>query len=284
MLWKNRRGSGNLIDRRGMGGGIGVGTLVIGAIIYSLMGGNPLEYVAMNSGNTLGRGEKTGTEEQKQFVSVVLADTEDVWNNIFKQNGEQYQEPKLVLFSHSVRSACGMANSAVGPFYCPADQQVYIDLSFFDQLSSRLGASGDFAAAYVVAHEVGHHVQHLLGIDREVRARQETLDERSRNRLSVMMELQADCLAGVWARQTQDSKQVLEKGDMEEALNAASAVGDDKLQEASQGQVVPDSFTHGSSDQRIAAFKTGFEGNGADACLGTEGNQTRQAEEAQGDW
>lgn len=255
MLWRNRRSSGNIVDRRGMSGGtMGVGTLIVGAIIYTIMGGNPLEFLAYNAGNV-------GTQQQEQvdpaqdddknFVSVVLADTEDVWNAVFKANGLRYQEPKLVLFTHQVQSACGRASSSVGPFYCPGDQQLYIDLSFFKQLSSKLGAEGDFAQAYVVAHEVGHHVQHQLGFTKP----------------SVNLELQADCLAGVWAHQTQRAKNVLEEGDAEEALNAASAVGDDTLQKASGREVVPDSFTHGSSAQRLTAFKSGFEKGDAQICL-----------------
>lgn len=236
-------------------GGIGIGTLVIGAVIYTIMGGNPLEYLAMNAGQ-VGQEEqqaKPGNDDEKRFMAVILADTEDVWNEIFAANNIQYKEPKLVLFSNYVESACGRASSAVGPFYCPGDQQVYLDLGFMKQLSGQLGASGDFAQAYVVAHEVGHHVQTLLG------ARQE--------RSSVAMELQADCFAGVWAYQTQKAKSVLEQGDLEEALNAASAVGDDTLQKASGREVVPDSFTHGSSAQRVSAFKTGFQGGQAKDCL-----------------
>ena len=253
MLWKNRRSSSNVIDRRGMGG-IGIGTLIVGAVIYTIMGGNPLEYLAMNAGNVQQSQQARPTnDDEKQFVSVVLADTEDVWNKIFRENNLNYKEPKLVLFSGAVQSACGNASSAVGPFYCPGDEQVYLDLSFFRQLSSQLGASGDFAAAYVVAHEVGHHVQTLLGV--------------KRGKSSVPMELQADCFAGVWASETQRAKNVLEEGDAEEALNAASAVGDDKLQQASRDEVVPDSFTHGSSAQRMTAFKTGFSSGSAQTCL-----------------
>lgn len=249
MLWKNRRQSSNVVDRRGAAP-YGIGTLVIGAIIYTLMGGNPMEYVAMNADHIQQRQTVApGNSEEKQFVSVVLADTEDVWNDIFRKKGLQYKEPKLVLFNGAVNSACGRAGSAVGPFYCPGDQQVYLDLGFFKQLSGSLGATGDFASAYVVAHEVGHHVQHELGVIK---------GERLSNRESVKVELMADCLAGIWARHTED-KNYMEEGDLREALTAASAVGDDKLQQASRGEVVPDSFTHGSSAQRMAAFERGFE-------------------------
>lgn len=265
MLWKNRRASGNVIDQRRMGGPVSVGGLIVGAVIYYLMGGNPAEYIAQNTGQMQSQEATHASDDAKQFVSVVLADTEDVWNEIFREGGKTYQEPRLVLFNNMVASACGRASSAVGPFYCPQDQQVYLDLKFFEQLSGSLGASGDFASAYVVAHEVGHHVQKLLGLEENFRSRQEGASEKERNLLSVRMELQADCLAGVWAKRTQSSKNVLEEGDIEEALNAASAVGDDRLQQRSRGEVVPDSFTHGSSEQRVNAFKAGFlEGNPQD--------------------
>lgn len=270
MLWKNRRSSGNIVDRRSFGAGsLGVGGLVIGAIIYFLSGGNPADYLAQNINNVQRENSSTSAltnDGQKTFVSVVLADTEDVWNNIFQQNSQRYEEPKLVLFKNAVESACGRASSAVGPFYCPRDKQVYLDLSFFDELSESLGAKGDFATAYVIAHEIGHHVQNLLGIERDFRNLQSRVNPTERNRLSVLVELQADCLAGIWAHQTQQTKNVLEEGDIEEALTAASAVGDDKLQKAHRGEVVPDSFTHGSSSQRMQAFQTGFSGN-LQACL-----------------
>lgn len=271
MLWKNRRSSGNIVDRRGMGGGLGIGGLVIAAIVYSLMGGNPMDYLSQNADNVQRQEARPSAtnDEQKNFVGVVLADTEDVWNGIFPKFNSQYQEPKLVLFNNSVQSACGRASSAVGPFYCPADQQVYLDLSFFKQLSQSLGAQGDFATAYVIAHEVGHHVQHLMGIDAKMREKQEWASDTDKNKLSVIHELQADCFAGVWAQQTQQTKKVLEEGDIEEALNAASAVGDDRLQQASKGEVVPDSFTHGTSEQRVQAFKVGFANGQAEACLET---------------
>lgn len=267
MLWKNRRMSGNVMDRRGRGGPMSIGALVLGAVVYYLMGGNPAEYVAQNTGSMQQQEASPANDDQKKFVSVVLADTEDVWNSIFKANGGTYQEPRLVLFNNMVESSCGRASSAVGPFYCPGDQQVYLDLSFFKQMSQSLGAEGDFATAYVIAHEVGHHVQHLLGIEKAFRQKQEMAGTREKNKFSVMMELQADCLAGVWAKLTDQTKNVLEEGDIEEAMNAASAVGDDRLQKASRGEVVPDSFTHGSSAQRMDAFKTGYENGQPQACL-----------------
>jgi predicted metalloprotease len=206
-------------------------------------------------------------DEMAQFVSVVLADTEDVWQQVFQERfGQPYQEPSLVLFSGMVQSACGMAQAAVGPFYCPLDQDVYIDLGFFQELQSRLGAPGDFAQAYVVAHEVGHHVQRLLGITDRVDAARRTQSETEANATSVRLELQADCFAGVWANRAQQNWQVLEPGDIEEALGAASAVGDDRLQAAGQGYVVPESFTHGSSAQRMQWFQTGFRTGDPEAC------------------
>lgn len=269
MLWRNRRESGNVEDRRRLGAGsVGIGGLLVGAFFYYLMGGNPVEYIAQNSGQVQTQKAPTQeSEDHKKFVSVVLADTEDVWHSLFKNMGKTYQEPKMVLFSNQVQSACGSASSAVGPFYCPGDQKVYLDLNFFRQLSQSLGANGDFAEAYVVAHEVGHHVQNLLGVERAFRANSQGMGEVERNRQSVTMELQADCLAGVWAKQTQDAKQVIEAGDVDEALNAASAVGDDRLQSRSRGEVMPDSFTHGSSAQRVQAFKVGFGQGDLNTCL-----------------
>lgn len=206
-------------------------------------------------------------DSQKTFVAVVLADTEDVWHEVFKEQGRTYTEPKLVLFKNIAESACGRASSAVGPFYCPRDRQVYLDTAFFDELSGALGAKGDFASAYVIAHEVGHHVQNLLGIEEAFRNRQARVTTVEKNRMSVLVELQADCFAGIWAKHTQQTKNVLEAGDIEEALNAASAVGDDRLQKASRSEVVPDSFTHGSSEQRMRAFQTGFSDGNLKACL-----------------
>lgn len=252
MQWRGRRESSNVIDRRGVKtfGALGGGGIII-AIIYALLGGDPR--VILNSTSSQPVAQSGANDEQSRFMKVVLADTEDVWNKAFADEGRRYQEPQLVLFSARVQSACGLASSAVGPFYCPGDQQLYLDTSFFQELSGRLGAAGDFAQAYVVAHEVGHHVQHLLGL-------------MDRGGSSVATELQADCLAGYWARATNNLHNSLESGDVEEALNAASAVGDDKLQKASQGYVVPDSFTHGSSQQRMAAFQQGFKSNSWHGC------------------
>lgn len=267
MLWRNRRMSGNVVDRRGMGGTMGIGTLVIGAIIYTLMGGNPGDFLSQNASTVQRQEEAPAQDDEKKFVSVVLADTEDVWNSVFHSNGLRYREPKLVLFNGMVQSECGRASSAVGPFYCPGDEQVYLDLGFFRQLSSSLGAEGDFAAAYVIAHEIGHHIQQLLGVNDTFRDKTSGMDENGRNRLSVRMELQADCLAGVWANQTQKMSRSLEAGDIEEAMNAATAVGDDRLQKASRGEIVPDSFTHGSSAQRLAAFERGHSAGDPQICL-----------------
>lgn len=274
MLYKDRRESGNVEDQRRFGAGtMGIGGLVIGAVVVYLMGGNPLSYLMQNAGqiqtNESSPEQKQLSDEQKKFASVVLADTEDVWNSEFQKNGKKYIEPRMVIFSHQVQSACGSASSAVGPFYCPGDQKVYLDLSFFQQLSGSLGAKGDFANAYVIAHEVGHHVQNMLGIEQAMRRKQQMMDERGKNQLSVVLELQADCLAGVWAKQTEKAKNVIEPGDIEEALGAASAVGDDRLQKRSQGEVVPDSFTHGSSAQRVQAFRQGFDGAQLQTCLDT---------------
>lgn len=267
MKWRGRRMSGNVEDRRGMGGlpiaGGGIGLLVVLAIAL-LTGADPralLEMGGGTGGTSVGVQQGTqgaGSDEGSQFVAVVLADTEDVWNQQFAQMGRTYEEPKLVLFSGSVRSACGMASSAVGPFYCPGDQNLYIDLSFYDELQRRFGAPGDFAQAYVIAHEVGHHVQNLLGITGKLDAMRGRVSQEEFNRLSVRLELQADFLAGVWAHHTQRAKQVLEAGDVEEALRAATAIGDDNIQKQTQGYVVPDSFTHGSSEQRVRWFSKGF--------------------------
>jgi predicted metalloprotease len=266
MQWRGRRGSTNVEDRRGRGGmpivGGGVGLLII-VVISLLTGADPTALLRDGGGGSYA-GIERGTappeqDELAQFVSVVLADTEDVWNQQFATLGKRYQEPRLVLFSGYVQSACGQASAAVGPFYCPADGQVYIDLSFYDQLQRRFGAPGDFAQAYVIAHEVGHHVQSLLGISDQVTAKQARASREEANRLSVRLELQADFLAGVWAHHTQRAKKVLEAGDLEEALNAATAIGDDNLQRQAGRGVVPDSFTHGSSEQRLRWFKKGFE-------------------------
>ncbi len=270
MKWQGRRGSDNVEDRRRMSGGGktilggGVSGIIILGLIW-MMGGNPMEYLGMlNSGGGItntGAEYKSSAEEDAlaQFVSVTLADTEEVWTSIFQSMGRTYSEPGLVIFHRSVSSACGSASDATGPFYCPGDQKVYIDLSFYNQMQGRLKAGGDFALAYVIAHEVGHHVQKLLGTLDQVNAMQSRLSERERNALNVRLELQADFYAGVWARHAEAKFGSLEDGDIEEALNAASAVGDDRLQQQSQGMVVPDSFTHGSSAQRYRWFKKGYE-------------------------
>jgi len=262
MRWMGREQSGNVEDRRGMGcrlaiGG-GIGGVVI-LILSLLLGENPLNYI--NVDNTAAYEQPNGAEDERaQFVGVVLKDTEDVWNKIFtEQLSRNYQEPKLVLFSGSDQSGCGFASAATGPFYCPMDSKVYIDLSFYDELQNRFEAPGDFAMAYVVAHEVGHHVQNLLGISDKVQSQRQNLSEADANALSVKLELQADFLAGVWAYHAQKMKNILEPGDIEEALGAANAIGDDRLQLQSQGYVVPDAFTHGTSEQRMHWFKKGFD-------------------------
>ena len=268
MLWKGRRGSANVEDRRGIGGGGlavggGLGGIVL-LLVALLFGVDPRQLMEQqpagdpSAGTQVSRSANPQEEELKQFTTVVLAETEDVWNEIFRQNGRQYREPTLVLFTDQVRSACGNASAAVGPFYCPGDQKVYIDLSFFRELHSRFRAPGDFAQAYVIAHEVGHHVQQLLGTSDRVNAMQARASEAQANQLSVRLELQADFYAGVWAHYAQ-KRGIIEPGDFEEALRAASAIGDDKLQRESQGYVVPDSFTHGSSEQRARWFRRGLE-------------------------
>ncbi len=264
MRWQGRQGSGNVNDRRGRGGlaiGGGIGGVIV-LVLSLLFGGNPSELINGGGSQT---GVQTGTndaeqDERAQFISVVLKDTEDVWNKIFaEQLNQDYKEPTLVLFSGRDQSGCGTASAASGPFYCPLDQQVYIDLSFYDQLQSRFQAPGDFAMAYVVAHEVGHHIQQLLGITDQVRRNQQGVSKSEANALSVRLELQADFLAGVWARHANEMKNILEEGDIEEALNAANAIGDDRLQMESQGYVVPDAFTHGTSEQRMYWFKKGYQ-------------------------
>jgi uncharacterized protein len=261
MKWLGRQGSGNVEDRRGMGGlavGGGIGGVIV-LILSLLFGGNPLDN--MNVGSTSSSEPRSAEEDQQaEFVSVVLKETENVWNAVFEQEfGQDYQEPHLVLFTQSNQSGCGFASAATGPFYCPLDGKVYIDLSFYDQLSNRFGASGDFAMAYVVAHEVGHHVQNLLGTSDKVQQARRQLSEREGNRLSVALELQADFYAGVWAHHTQKMENIIEEGDIDEALAAANAIGDDRLQKESQGHVVPDAFTHGTSEQRMYWFKRGYE-------------------------
>lgn len=265
MKWEGQRQSRNVRVARGAGT-VGLGGIVI-AVIYALMGGDPRVVLdsSVSSPQQMPADAASQTPEQ-EFVSVVLADTEDVWNDVFRRSGLSYVEPKLVLFSGRVDSACGLASAAVGPFYCPNDQQVYLDLAFFHELQNRLGAQGDFARAYVIAHEIGHHVQNLLGIMTKSQARQQGMSRADANAESVKIELQADCLAGLWAQEAQRTKAILEQGDLEEAMNAAQAVGDDRLQKRSQGYVVPDSFTHGTSAQRMASFKQGYTGDGLASC------------------
>jgi uncharacterized protein len=210
--------------------------------------------------------QTTSEDDLKQFVSVVLADTEDVWSNLFKRYGETYSDPKLVLFTGGIRSACGTAMSAMGPFYCPNDEKVYIDLSFYEELKNRFHAPGDFAQAYVIAHEVGHHVQKLLGIMDQVESARQRMSEKQGNALQVRVELQADCFAGIWANKAQEMKNIIEPGDIDQALAAASAIGDDRIQQQTQGYVVRDSFTHGSSEQRVRWFRRGYESGSLEQC------------------
>ena len=268
MRWREGRQSSNVEDRRGMsrGGmaiGGGLGGIVI-LVIALLLGADPRQLLEQLPAETQAPGTQTSRpvnpeeEELRNFVGAVLADTEDVWNDIFRQMGRQYREPTLVLFTDQVQSACGVAGAAVGPFYCPNDQKLYIDLSFYRELKSRFQAPGDFAQAYVIAHEVGHHIQNLLGTMDQMEAARQRMSEAEANQMSVRLELQADFLAGVWAHYAQQRGK-LEPGDVEEALGAASAIGDDRLQRESQGYVVPDSFTHGSSEQRIRWFRKGLE-------------------------
>jgi predicted metalloprotease len=287
MRWRNPRRSGNIEDRRGMrvpmkavGGGIGGLVLLIITLLIS--GGDPGTIFNDNPNtgvNTPGSSYYDETtpisEEERQladFVSIVLADTEDTWNEIFAAENLVYREPTLVLFSGAVESACGFAQSAVGPFYCPLDEKVYIDLSFYKDLRDSFGAPGDFAQAYVIAHEIGHHVQNQIGIMEQVQAAQQQVSSQADvNRLSVMLELQADCLSGVWAYNADRSRDILEQGDIEEGLNAASSIGDDRLQMQFQGQVTPDSFTHGSSVQRVSWFERGLESGDINSCNSFEG-------------
>jgi uncharacterized protein len=267
MLWQGRRESENVEDVRGSGGrrlvvGGGIGTVIL-VVVYLLLGGDPQALFNSQQGVQLSQPEQIDSQgphdEASRFVAVVLADTEDAWHELFRQIGRQYEEPKLVLFTNETRSGCGFASGASGPFYCPEDRRVYIDLGFYRLLQERLGAGGDFAQAYVIAHEVGHHVQNLLGITDRVQAARARVSESEYNRLSIRLELQADFLAGVWARYADRVKRVVEAGDIEEAMRAASAVGDDRLQHSSRGYVVPDSFTHGTSEQRARWFRRGYE-------------------------
>jgi uncharacterized protein len=282
MDWEKGRRSTNVEDRRGRGvsaplvGG-GIGTVLL-ALLVAFLGGDPgaiLDQASSPNDRTYpespqtGAPRTTGSPEQDQladFVSVVLADTEDTWREVFQQSGGTYAEPKLVLYTDAVESACGFARAAVGPFYCPRDQTVYIDLGFYRQLKNEYNAPGDFAQAYVIAHEVGHHVQNQLGVLDKVRSLQQQVSKEEANQLSVRLELQADCFAGVWANRAERSRKILEQGDIEEALNAASSVGDDRLQERARGYVVPESFTHGSAAQRAAWFRRGIESGNPEQC------------------
>jgi len=277
MRWRRGRRSTNVEDRRGAripmraaGGGMGLLIIVVVAI---LLGADPAkllnEVTYTGTDNTSYDSQYTGTEEEQQladFVSVILADTEDTWSEIFSRHDAIYREPTLVLFSGAVDSACGFAQSAMGPFYCPRDEKVYIDLSFYSDLKYRFNAPGDFAQAYVIAHEVGHHVQNLTGISDQVYEARRRMNETDSNRLSVMQELQADCFAGVWAHNADKARDILEEGDIEEGLNAASSIGDDRLQKQTRGYVTPDSFTHGSSAQRVRWFKQGLRTGDINSC------------------
>lgn len=285
MKWQGNRESDNVEDRRagtGMssggrrlgGRGLGLGTLVIALVAGWLFGINPLTVIGVLGGMDGGAPTAEQVPAQRlpaddtmgKFVSVVLADTEDVWTDVFTRSGATYRQPRLVLFRGATPTACGQGQSAMGPFYCPADEKVYIDLAFFQTLKERMGAPGDFAQAYVIAHEVGHHVQNLMGITRKVDEMRGRVSEAQYNALSVRLELQADCLAGVWAHHAQRARQVLEQGDLEEALNAAAQIGDDTLQKRSQGYAVPESFTHGTSQQRMTWFRRGIDGGSVQQC------------------
>jgi predicted metalloprotease len=283
MKWEGQRESENVEDARGGGGGrgglpiggrgIGLGGIVIALLASWVLGVNPLTVLGLLSGDGGGvapvqapAGDSHAQDPAYRFVKVVLADTEDVWGAYFRQRGETYAMPKLRVFRGSEPTACGQGEAAMGPFYCPADRKVYIDLGFYDTLHQRLGAPGDFAQAYVIAHEVGHHLQNLMGTTAKLDQARGRVSEREMNALSVRLELQADCFAGVWAQLSQRSKGWLEQGDIEEALNAAAQIGDDTLQKRSRGTVVPESFTHGSSAQRVRWFKRGLEAGELRAC------------------
>ncbi|MFL9923111.1 neutral zinc metallopeptidase [Herbaspirillum lusitanum] len=295
MKWEGNRESDNVEDRRGEDGGggggggfgfggrsIGLGTVAVALVASYFLGINPLTVLQMLSG---GGGQPVQVQQQApahkpaaddqmaRFVSTVLADTEDTWEQLFRASGKQYVQPKLVLFSGSTPTACGTGQTATGPFYCPGDQKVYIDLSFYELMKQRFKVSGNFAQAYVIAHEVGHHVQHLLGISDKVDAARRRSTEKQANALSVRLELQADCFAGVWAYHADQARHILEDGDIDAALNAASAIGDDALQRQARGEVVPDSFTHGTSAQRVSWFKRGITQGKVSACNTFEAKQ-----------
>jgi len=277
MRWRGREQSGNIEDRRGMSAGRMGGIGGVGAIIVTLialyLGKDPaavlqeLEQTGAPGAEQSGPYQESSQEaEARQIVAVVLKDTERTWQQLFAAGGKRYEEPRLVLFTGAVQSACGTADSAVGPFYCSGDRQVYIDLSFYDDLKNRFGAPGDFAQAYVIAHEVGHHIQNLLGTSTKVHAARQRSSEAQANAMSVRLELQADCYAGIWAHHADASRQLLESGDIEEGLGAASAIGDDRMQMKSRGYVAPESFTHGSSAQRVQWFKRGLAAGQVSSC------------------
>jgi len=283
MKWGNNRQSDQVEDRRSQPGGgrrtggkgIGLGTIAIALVAGWIFGINPMTILGVLDGGDLSAPHHTQnapaatqppTDDMGQFVAAVLGGTEDVWGEVFRQGGSEYRKPRLVLFRGATPTACGTGQSAMGPFYCPGDEKVYIDLSFYDTLKRDLGAPGDFAQAYVIAHEVGHHVQNLLGITGKMDQMRGRVSQREYNALSVRLELQADCFAGIWAHHNHKSQAILEPGDVEEALNAAAAIGDDALQRKSQGQIVPDSFTHGTSAQRQRWFHTGLEQGLVPAC------------------
>ena len=279
MRWGGQRESGNIEDRRGMGpvgaGGIGIGSIVFVLVVSYLTGTNPLtllnmvetaQEVSAPSGSDSPPPAGPPTDRLGKFAAVVLADTEDTWQDLLPKLGTRYEEPRLVLFSGAVRSACGLGSAATGPFYCPPDRKVYLDLSFFDELAQRFGAPGDFAQAYVIAHEVGHHVQNLLGIADKVTRLQRQATQSEGNALSVRVELQADCLAGVWGYHAKRDRNVIEPGDFESGLRAASAIGDDRLQHMSRGSVQPETWTHGSSEQRATWLRRGLESGDPKAC------------------
>jgi len=289
MKWEDQERSSNVEDRRGQpsggrrigGRGVGIGTIVIALVGGWIFGINPMTILGLLGGGVpgieqaapAGPAQAPPPEDQAAaFVSVVLKDTERVWGQLFQAGGSTYRQPRLVLFRGATPTACGTGDSAMGPFYCPGDAQVYIDLDFFDTLSSRLGAPGDFAQAYVIAHEVAHHVQNQMGVTGKVDAMRGRISQAQQNALSVKVELQADCLAGVWAHHSQKGKDWLDRSDIEEGLNAASRIGDDTLQRSAQGRVTPDSFTHGSSAQRVSWFKRGLASGSVPQCNTFEGS------------
>jgi len=281
--WEGQRQSENIEDRRGAGGpvgrgiggrGVGIGTVVVALVAGWIFGVNPLTVLGLLAGGAPVAGVESSAPAQRPpandpaaaFVATVLADTEDVWTAVFQASGSRYEAPRLVLFRGATPTACGQGDAAMGPFYCPGDRKVYLDLNFFDTLQKRLGAPGDFAQAYVIAHEVGHHVQNLIGVSERVNGLRGKLTEVQMNAMSVRVELQADCLSGVWAHHSQKGKGWLEQGDIEEGLNAAAQIGDDTLQRNARGTVRPESFTHGSSAQRVGWFKRGLQGGNVKDC------------------